>query len=33
MAKKTALALRDPIAEGLAQLNRMMRQDKRVGFT
>jgi hypothetical protein len=32
MAKKTALALRDPIAEGLAQLKRMRSQEQRVGY-
>ena len=32
MAKKTALALRDPVREGLAQLRRMQREDNRTGY-
>ena len=32
MAKKTALALRDPIAEGLRQLKEMKAQEARLGY-
>ena len=32
MAKKIALALRDPIAEGLRQMREMQAQDRRTNF-